>query len=323
MPRVQSIYLRSAPLAQLAGCKEPASRSSILGSLMDGTIPVAVVIPTYNRGMAVVSVLEKIQTCDPKPVEIWIHIDLGDGVLERELRQRFPKIGILTSRTRLGPGGGRHRCLLACATPYAVSFDDDSYPVDPDFFLRVEQLFSTHSRAAILGASIWHRNEPAKVRTERLIRVPDYIGCGSAIRLTAYRKVRGYLPRPIPYGMEETDLSLQLFAAGWYVYEAENLRVFHDTDLKHHHSPELTSGVIKNIGLYAFLHYPLVGLGWGFLQVANKVAYCVQMGRIRGVCSGVLSIPGDCYRYRQYRRPVAWRTMKQFLHFRRTGKPLC
>jgi hypothetical protein len=29
---------------------------------------------------------------------------------------------------------GRHRCLLACKPPFAVSFDDDSYPVDSDFF---------------------------------------------------------------------------------------------------------------------------------------------------------------------------------------------
>jgi GT2 family glycosyltransferase len=285
---------------------------------MQDSFPVAVIIPTYNRGQVVISVLDKIETCDPKPAEIWIHIDLADDVLERELKQRFPKVKILTSHTRLGPGGGRHRCLLACTTPYAVSFDDDSYPVDADFFLRVEQLFSTHSRAAVLGASIWHRNEPAKVRTERLIRVPDYVGCGYAIRLAAYREVRGYLSHPIPYGMEESDLSLQLFAAGWHIYEAEDLRVLHDTDLKHHHSPELTSAVISNVGLYAFLHYPLVGLGWGFLQVANKVAYCVRMGRTRGVCSGVLSIPSDCYRYRQYRQPVAWRTLKQFLDFRRT-----
>src|SRR5262249_43373664 len=121
---------------------------------MDSTVPVAVIIPTHNRGTAVISVLEKIQECDPKPTEIWVHIDLGDGALERELGKRFPMIRVVTSPTRLGPGGGRHRCLLLCGAPFAVSFDDDSYPVDPDFFLRVQQLFLRHSRAAVLGATI-------------------------------------------------------------------------------------------------------------------------------------------------------------------------
>src|SRR5262249_5767843 len=105
--------------------------------LMTARAPVAVTIPTYNRGSKVISVLEKIQKCDPQPAEIWVHVDLGDSILERELIRRFPKVGVLSSPVRLGPGGGRHRCLLSCNAPYAVSFDDDSYPVDTDFFHHV------------------------------------------------------------------------------------------------------------------------------------------------------------------------------------------
>jgi GT2 family glycosyltransferase len=269
--------------------------------------------------MAVLAGLDKIRDCDPRPAEIWIHIDLADGLLERELRRRFPNVGVLTSAIRLGPGGGRHRCLLACTTPYAVSFDDDSYPVDSDFFARVQLLFSQYPEAAVLAASIWHRHEAAKARTESVVRIPSHIGCGYAIRLSAYRDIRGYLPRPIGYGMEETDVSLQLFAAGWHIYEAGDLRVFHDTELKHHQSSEITSGTIANVGLYAFLHYPFIGWGRGFLQLSNKVFYCIRMGRIGGICSGLFSIPGECYRNRQYRKPIPWQTLKEFHHFKRTG----
>jgi glycosyltransferase involved in cell wall biosynthesis len=284
---------------------------------LTSTVPIAVIIPTYSRGLAVLSVLEKIQKCDPKPLEIWVHVDLANGELERELNKRFPTVRVLTSSVRLGPGGGRHRCLLACGTPYAASFDDDSYPIDSDFFSQVERLFSKHSETAIVGASIWHRHELTKARTKSLVRVSNYTGCGYAIRLAAYRQVRGYLARAIPYGMEESDLSLQLYAAGWQIYESGELRVFHDTDLIHHESPEITSGVIANVGLFAFLHYPISGWGWGILQLANKVAYCIRMGRVRGICSGVFSIPGDCYRNRQYRKPVTAQTLRKFLHFHR------
>ena len=45
-------------------------------------VPIAVLIPTYNRGAAVLSVLEKIQACDPQPSEIWVHVDQADGMLE-------------------------------------------------------------------------------------------------------------------------------------------------------------------------------------------------------------------------------------------------
>ena len=106
---------------------------------MKTTAPITVIIPTYNRGMKVLSVLEKIRLCDPAPAAIIIHIDLSDGNLEAELKERFPDIAVLMSSARRGPGGGRHRCLLACKTPFAVCFDDDSYPVDSDFFATVER----------------------------------------------------------------------------------------------------------------------------------------------------------------------------------------
>jgi GT2 family glycosyltransferase len=278
-----------------------------------------VIIPTYNRGLAVLSVLEKILKCAPKPIEIWVHVDLADGELERELNKRFPTVRVLTSSARLGPGGGRHRCLSACDTPYAVSFDDDSYPVDSDFFRRVIGLFSEHPEVAIFGASIWHRHEPAKALTNKLIPASSFIGCGHAIRLAAYRQVRGYLARPVPYGIEETDLSLQLFASGWQIYAAETLRVFHDTDLKHHESPEITSAIITNVGLFAYLNYPAILWGWGFAQVTNIIADSIRRGRFRGICRGLLRIPIDCYRNRRYRKPIAYQTVRKFLRLRRTG----
>jgi GT2 family glycosyltransferase len=286
---------------------------------MNHTVPVAVIIPTYNRGMAVLAVLQKLQECHPRADETWVHVDSGDGVLEKELSRRFPHVNVLTSSIRVGPGGGRHRCLLKCSAPYAVSFDDDSYPVDFDFFGSLEQVFGEHPDVAIIGASIWHRHEVAKIRTKSFVRRPNYIGCGYAIRLAAYRQVRGYVPRPRADGIEESDVSLQLFAAGWKIYESGDLRVFHDTDLAHHHSSEVTSGVIVNVGLYAFLNYPVIGWARGFAQVVNKVVYCVRMGRFRGICSGLCKIPVECYRYRKYRRPISWRIVRSFLQFRKTG----
>jgi GT2 family glycosyltransferase len=285
---------------------------------MRSTVPIAAIIPTYNRGLAVISVLKKIRECDPKPAEIWIHVDLADGLLERALGEQFPEVRVLASPIRLGPGGGRHRCLQACTAPFAVTFDDDSYPVDPDFFSHVLRLFSEYPRAAILSASIWHRNELAKVRTEHVIRVPTYMGCGCAIRVAAYRQIRGYLPRPVAYGMEENDVSIQLMARDWHIYDAGELRVFHDTDRKHQETPEVTSRIITNVGLYAFLNYPVIGWGLGLGQLANKIAYCIRKGRLRGICSGILHIPVDCYRNRRYRKPVGWKTLKAAYYLRRS-----
>lgn len=286
---------------------------------MPNTSPVAVVIPTFGRGAAVWSVLEGIIKCDPQPSEIWIHIDRSDGTLERKLEGCLPQVHFLSSRIVLGPGGGRHRCLLHCTTPYAVSFDDDSYPVDADFFSTVERLFADYPDTGVLAATIWHRHEAPVERASRLTRVANYIGCGHAMRVSAYREVRGYLALARAYGMEESDVSLQLFDRGWEIYQSGELRVFHDTDLGHHQTEDVTSGMIRNVGLYAFLNYPIRAWGLGALQVINKIIDSMRRGRFRGICSGLLGIPGECYRNRSYRRPVPLPTLKRFLQLRRTG----
>jgi GT2 family glycosyltransferase len=280
--------------------------------------PVAVIIPTYKRGSAVVSVLEKVLACDPQPAEIWVHIDQNDGTLERHLMERFPDIHILTSTGRLGPGGGRHRCLLACGAPYAVSLDDDSWPVDADFFAAIEPLFSSYPRAAIFGASIWHRAE-AEFRRSRVVRrVASYVGCGHAMRVAAYRDIRGYLARPMAYAIEESDVGLQLFIRGWQVFSAEELRVYHDTDRTHHEAAEVTASTITNLALLAFLHYPAMDLGRGAAQVANRVAYSVRRGRIRGVASGVGGIVTECYRNRALRAPIRHEVLMEYLRLRQS-----
>jgi len=280
--------------------------------------PVAVVIPTYKRGSAVISVLDKVLACDPQPAEIWVHIDQNDGVLERHLMERFPGVHILTSAGRLGPGGGRHRCLLACGAPYAVSLDDDSWPVDADFFAAIEPLFSSYPRAAIFGASIWHRAE-AEIRRSRAVRrVASYVGCGHAVRVAAYRDIRGYLARPMAYAIEESDVGLQLFVRGWQVFSAEELRVYHDTDRTHHEASEVTATTITNLALLAFLHYPAMDLGRGAAQVANRVAYSVRRGRIRGVASGVGGIVTECYRNRALRAPIRHEVLMEYLRLRQS-----
>jgi glycosyltransferase involved in cell wall biosynthesis len=279
--------------------------------------PVAVIIPTYNRGIALISVLERILACDPQPAEIWAHVDRSDGALERVLKERFPGVHVLSSAARLGPGGGRHRCLSLCGTPYAVSLDDDSWPADRDFFAAIEPLFAEYPQAAIFGASIWHRTEAPKVRNALVRRVASYVGCGHAIRVAAYRGVRGYLARPTAYGIEESDVGLQFFARGWHVYSAGALRVYHDTDCTHHNAAEITASTITNLALLAFLHYPTTNLGRGVAQIANRIAFCLQKGRVRGIGVGIVGIFTECYRNRDLRKPIKHDVFVEYLRLRR------
>jgi hypothetical protein len=177
-------------------------------------------------------------------------------------------------------------------------------------------LFASHPSAAIFGASIWHRSEPEIRRSRVVRRVASYVGCGHAIRVAAYRDIRGYLARPTAYAIEESDVGLQLFIKGWQVFAAEQLRVFHDTDRTHHDAAEITASTITNLALLAFLHYPAIDLGRGVAQVSNRVAYCLRRGRTRGVASGLAGIVTACFRHRSLRAPIHHDELMEYLRLR-------
>ena len=120
----------------------------------EGRAPVSVIIPTYGRGTAIIKVLERIALCRPLPAKIIVHLDAPADNALAEISGLFPDVLVLSSNTRLGPGGGRHRALMACDTPFAVSFDDDSYPIDEQFFSEVERLIAQNEGVAMLDTQI-------------------------------------------------------------------------------------------------------------------------------------------------------------------------
>jgi GT2 family glycosyltransferase len=282
-----------------------------------------VIVPTFGRGRQVLDVLSRVLLLSPAPDEIIVHIDCSDGFLEQTLARDFPAVTVLSSPQRIGPGGGRRRCLMETRCNYAISLDDDSWPVDEDLLARATEVFAAMPDVAVIAASIWHRGEPQIERGARIQPVANFVGCGHAIRVAAYRSVRGYLARPIAYGLEETDLSLQLYAAGWKIVDSRELRVFHDTDRQHHDAPEVTSGQITNLGLGIFLNYPLSAWGLGLLQLGNAVRDAVNRRRYRGIVAGLARIPGDCIRYSAMRSPVSRSILRDYRRLlARNGKAL-
>jgi hypothetical protein len=268
----------------------------------------------------VLSTIEKIKQCDPPPEEIIIHVDQSDGSIERKIAELHPDVTLIGSPSRRGPGAGRDLCLKRCRNEIAVSFDDDSYPEDRDFFETCCRLFAAHPRAAVLAASIWQRHEPKKPRARSIARTANFVGCGYGIRIAAYRSIRGMLCRPVAYGMEEDDTALQLHCAGWEILSCGDLRVFHDSDLKHHELPGNVAGRIQNIALFGFLHYPAWLAPVVVGQVASLVIDCIHRRRLRGIVWGLVAIPLDLYRNRQHRRPVTSDALAHYLWLRRSAE---
>lgn len=275
--------------------------------------PVTVGIPTWARGERVLGTLERVFACDPVPAEVLVHVDAGNGTLERTLASRFPVVRVLSTERRVGPGGGRHRCILAARQPIFASFDDDSWPVDGDFFAETVRLFERHSDAALLAASIIHPWDQVPVRSDASEPAVEFTGCGWAVRRADYRRCPGFVDRPLAYGIEEADLGLQFFARHLNVIRSRNLRVYHDTHLAHHRRPAQTAAAIQNVALLAWLRYPAILCPRASLQIANMVIDQLRRGRWRGIAAGLLGIPMLLWRWRAARGPLSAAAVRGYL----------
>lgn len=283
----------------------------------DSTCPVTVGIPTYQRLDKLLEALEQIISCNPKPNEIIVHIDGNDAVTEKALKNRFLNIKIIKSKTNIGPGGGRNKIIAEAQNPIVASFDDDSYPIDKDYFDRLQTLFDKLPNAAVIGATIYHINQKIEIDSFSAEWVANFTGCGCAYRRDVFKLTNGYICLPIAYGMEEVDLALRLHAMGWGVLSSPWLRVFHNTQLEHHSKPKITAASVANLILLAYLRYPISFWWFGIVQCCNRILWLIQHGRRAGIISGILVIPSLIWCNRKQRQVITAVELKSYLRLRR------
>lgn len=284
------------------------------------SLPIAKItvgIPTYARGTKILHTLKAIYECDPVPAEVIVHVDATDGKLEESIAKAFPSVRILSSRVRVGPGGGRHRCINSATQPYFVSFDDDSWPIDRNFFAELEIVFVNNTRIAVIGASIYDRSQIQQPRTSDLKRVYTYTGCGYGLRVSAYSQTTGHLDRYCPYGFEELDIALQLHSRNWELADYGALRVFHDTNLSHHPRAEITAGTIENAALITYLRYPVSLWYYGLLQYFSVIIFMVRYRRFKGLLTGFIRTPFTLWNYRRSRFALPSVSVRSYLSLRR------
>lgn len=271
--------------------------------------PISVIVTAYDRESVTRETIRMLQACTPAPAEILVHFDnnaffpLPEGV------------GMIKSKSNIGPGGGRNRLIEKATHAWIASFDDDSYPIHADYFARLSDAIRRHPKAGVIASVIRHRNpihDSTPFQGER--HVGSFVGCGCAYRKDAFMQTTGYVALPVAYGMEEVDLALQLHAQGVHIVEIAELEVFHDTELSHHESAKITAGSIKNQALLVFLRYPLVAFPYGILQWLNKIRDNLQRHRWAGCLRGFLEMPGHLWRYWTLRKPIP---LAAFVSYRR------
>ena len=253
----------------------------------------------------------------PAPGEILVHVDANQVECDEAIRAAFPDVHVLRSNDQVGPGGGRNKLLNAAQFELVASFDDDSYPIDSDYFDRALRLFEKFPEASVICAALYHAGESIGLDNRTAEWTADFSGGACIFRRGAFLEAGGYVPLPVAYGMEEVDLAIRLHSRGGKILTTRWLRVFHNTDLKRHADPTVTAGSIANLALLTYLRYPVSLWGIGVGQCANRLVWLLRHGRRQGILKGIAMIPAHLRANRRYRLPVSKRAVRSYLALRR------
>jgi GT2 family glycosyltransferase len=282
---------------------------------------ISAIVTAYERIDQTLATLRVIQSCVPPPDEILVHVDANQVECEKAIRNAFPTVQILRSDEQIGPGGGRNKLLNAAQFEFVASFDDDSYPIDADYFARALELCNRFPDASVICATLYHTGEPIGLDERSAQWTADFSGGACIFRREAFLEAGGYVPLPVAYGMEEVDLAIRLHSRGGKILSTPWLRVFHNTDLRRHGDPSVTAGSIANLALLTYLRYPvslwIVGAG----QCANRLLWLLRHGRRRGIWKGLTMIPAHLRNHHRYRLPLSKRAVRSYLALRRAPVP--
>jgi GT2 family glycosyltransferase len=284
-------------------------------------VKISAIVTAYERIEQTLATLRVIQSCAPVPREILVHVDANQVECENAIRAAFPDVRIIRSDEQIGPGGGRNKLVDAAQCESIASFDDDSYPIDSDYFERAVKLFQQFPDASVICAALYHAGESIGLDERSAQWTADFSGGACIYRRQAFLDAGGYVPLPVAYGMEEVDLALRLHSRGGKILTTPWLRVFHNTDLKRHSEPHVTAGSIANLALLAYLRYPVSLWAIGAGQCANRLLWLLRHGRYRGILKGVTMIPAHLRAHHRHRLPLTKRAVRSYLALRRAPVP--
>ncbi len=193
-----------------------------------------IMITTRNRRDELRRTLAKLRELTPGAEEVLICADGCTDDTASMMRSDFSNCILFENETSRGSVFSRDRMLRAARGEIVVSLDDDSYPMESDFLVRVQDLFAQNSRAAVISfPEIRDGGESAsatKTPSSPAHLVSAYPNCAAAMRPEVYFRSAGF-PQFFGHMYEEPDYALQCYALGFVVIFEPSATI------RHHVSP--------------------------------------------------------------------------------------
>lgn len=280
-------------------------------------IPISVAVPACRRPEKLRATLDRLMTCVPPPAEILVHLDGNDAGLRSMLETDFPELRLVHSTNLQGPGGARNKLMREARHEWVAHFDDDSFPVDGDYFEKAWQLISAFPDTAVFSATIL---PVENVDPQGLWLQSQYIGCGHLMGRNWFLRTQGYLHLPVAYNLEEVDVSIQLHDLGGRCLHSGALRVFHDHPVSLRETEDTQVAMMVNTVIFPLLRYPLLLLPQACGSILRRVLRLALQHEWRVLRRSIASLPAVVARYLPLRAPV--RTVVAWFWLLRRRSPL-
>lgn len=210
----------------------------------------------------------------------------------------------------VGIPAGRNIGAVAADARLLMFLDDDAELLDRGLLTAVVDRFTTNPRLGAMAIRVVDEKGITQQRhvprlgvrsADRSGPVTYFVGGASVVRATTFYTVDGFDPRFF-YAMEESDLSWRLLDAGWSIWYAADLKVFHPHTAPTRH-PGYAVQTARNRLWMAWRSLP-----WPFLigyVLTWTIAATLRGAPLREVLAGYR----EALSARPARQPIRWRTV--------------
>lgn len=189
----------------------------------------AVSIATHNRLPELKITLAQLERLAPAPAEIWIVADGCTDGTAAFVRENYPQIHLIEYPVSRGDVPGRDEIMRRSQCDVVLILDDDSHPIETDFFARLDELFAWRPHLGIVALPQRTDEFPETLQQADFgppTFVGDFSNAGAALRRNLFVELGGF-DLDIDHAYIETDYALRLIAGGYEIYRPTHLSVRH------------------------------------------------------------------------------------------------
>ncbi|MBE9100639.1 glycosyltransferase family 2 protein [Vacuolonema iberomarrocanum] len=214
-------------------------------SKIDSPAPltVAVMITTHNRMEILRETCKVLEELYPPIDQVLICADgCTDGTVEM-MQTQFPHYQLWVNQPGKGSVASRDRLMRKATTDLVLALDDDSYPLQSDIVERVQSLFATRPRLAVVSFPQRTEEYPDSLTADSFgnsFFCGSFASAAACFRRSIYQQVDGFFTQFF-HMYEEPDYALQCLAAGYEVWHETSIEIRHlwtgvsRNEIRNHH----------------------------------------------------------------------------------------